>query len=74
MATVKNVKVAFGTRVRELRNQRGWSQETLADIAGVHRTYIGGIERGERNVSLENIARIANALQTSASDLLRGVQ
>jgi len=52
----------FGQRVRELRNRRGISQEELAFKAGVHRTYLGGIERGERNPSLKNIAAIAEAL------------
>lgn len=52
----------FGARVRYLREGRGWSQEELADRAELHRTYIGGIERGERNLSLENIHKLADAL------------
>ena len=52
----------FGTRVRELRIAQGLSQEVLAQKAGLHRTYIGGIERGERNVSLSNMNKIALAL------------
>ncbi|MBO5307402.1 MAG: helix-turn-helix transcriptional regulator [Lentisphaeria bacterium] len=52
----------FGDRVRELRISQGLSQEVLAQKSGLHRTYIGGIERGERNVSLENIQKIAKAL------------
>ncbi|MCI0701661.1 MAG: helix-turn-helix domain-containing protein [Planctomycetia bacterium] len=63
-------KEAFGAVVRALRQALGWSQEELADCAGLHRTYIGGIERGERNVSLENIHNIARALGTSAGRLL----
>lgn len=52
----------FGDRVRELRISQGLSQEVLAQKSGLHRTYIGGVERGERNVSLENIQKIAKAL------------
>jgi|HubBroStandDraft_6_1064221.scaffolds.fasta_scaffold4030788_1 transcriptional regulator with XRE-family HTH domain len=50
-------------RIRELRLASGISQEALADEAGVHRTYMGSVERGERNISLENIIRIAKALR-----------
>jgi transcriptional regulator with XRE-family HTH domain len=53
----------FGQRVRELRERIGVSQETLANRAGIHRTYVGGVERGERNVSLRNIMRLAEALE-----------
>jgi transcriptional regulator with XRE-family HTH domain len=59
----------FGNRVRELRVAQGLSQEELAQKAGLHRTYIGGIERGERNVSLENIQRIALALNVTIARL-----
>jgi len=59
MATVKS---KLGARVRKLRQLKGLSQEAFADKCGLHRTYIGAIERGERNVSLENIERIAKAL------------
>lgn len=62
-------RVAFGRRVRELRLQRSLSQEGLADVAGLHRTYIGSIERGERNVSLDNIHRLAVALGVDPQDL-----
>lgn len=58
-------RVAFGQRVRELRLARGYSQERLAVLAQLHRTYVGGVERGERNVSLINIWRLANALTVS---------
>lgn len=52
----------FGSRVRAARNKRGWSQEELADRTGMDRTYIGGIERGERNVALLNVNKLAVAL------------
>lgn len=61
---------AFGTRVRELRREQGLSQEDLADRADLHRTYVGSIERGERNVALLNIHRLARALGVTARDLL----
>ncbi len=60
---------AFGGRIRELRQRRGLSQEALADAAGLHRTYVGSVERGGRNVSLENIHELANALDVAARDL-----
>ena len=61
----------FAVRVRELRLQKGVSQEKLAEIAGIHRTYLGGIELGLRNPSLRNIGRIANALGVPAAELFR---
>lgn len=62
----------FGRRVRALREQRGWSQERLAEVSGLHRTYLGGIERGLRNPSLKNLARIAAALEVPLSKLFDG--
>jgi transcriptional regulator with XRE-family HTH domain len=58
----EQILTAFGAAVRKLRRDRGWSQEEFADRVGVHRTYMGDIERGERNVSLVNIGRIAESL------------
>lgn len=60
----------FGTRVRQRRLSLGLSQEALADAAGLHRTYIGSVERGERNVSIDNIDRISAALDATPVDLL----
>ncbi len=60
----------FGKNVRNVRTQKGYSQEELADKAGVHRTYIGMIERGEKNITLLNIEKISNALHTKFSILL----
>ena len=61
---------AFGKRIRTLRTARGLSQEQLAELAGFHRTYIGMIERGERNLSLSNIGVFANVFEMSVSELL----
>ncbi|MCI0457279.1 MAG: helix-turn-helix domain-containing protein [Gemmataceae bacterium] len=59
----------FGERVRTLRARLGLSQEALAAKAGIHRTYMGGVERGERNLSLRNIVRLAAALGVPPRDL-----
>jgi transcriptional regulator with XRE-family HTH domain len=57
----RSIKSLVGKSVRALREERGYSQEELAERAGLHRNYVGGIERGERNVGLENIAKLAKA-------------
>lgn len=59
-----------GKRIRQLRAERGYSQESFAIACGLDRTYIGGIERGERNLGLKNLFRIAHALEVPPSDLL----
>ena len=56
--------------LRRLRGERGLSQEALADLAGLHRTYVGSIERSERNVSLDNIDRLAASLKVTVPQLL----
>lgn len=61
---------AFGQRVRTLRAKKGISQEELADRCGVHRTYMGRIERGETNITLTNIHKVARGLGTSPASLL----
>ena len=66
---MKIIEKQFGERVRELRLARNLSQEGLAFKARMHRTYVGGIERGERNPSLKNIAAIANALGVALPEL-----
>lgn len=61
-------------RVRLLRIARGWSQETLAALSGLHRTYIGAVERAERNISLDNIEKIAGAFDLPVSVLLDDIE
>jgi len=64
------ILVQFGQKVREERLERHLSQEQLAEIAGVHRTYVGMIERAEKNITLLNIEKIAKALNLEISELL----
>jgi len=66
-----NVNIRFGKKVREERQKRSLSQEGLAVRAGVHRTYIGMIERAEKNITLENIDKIAKALGIPIEELFR---
>ena len=64
----------FGENIRRLREMKGISQEKLAELSGLHRTYVGGVERGERNVGLINLVRLARALGVSPSDLVKGLE
>jgi transcriptional regulator with XRE-family HTH domain len=63
-------RIVFGRRVRQLRLQRGLSQEKLAELADLHRNYVGGVERGERNIGLLNIVALAQALKLKPAKLL----
>ncbi|CAN5761745.1 hypothetical protein BH23ACT11_BH23ACT11_27560 [soil metagenome] len=69
-----NVRVLFGRRVRELRKAKGYSQERFAMDSGLDRSYFGSVERGERNVSLDNIAVIAQALDEPIYKLFVGAE
>jgi transcriptional regulator with XRE-family HTH domain len=69
----EDVRTRFGRAVRQRRNKLGVSQEAFADLCGLDRTYIGGIERGERNVALVNIEKIAKTLRLTIAELFRGV-
>lgn len=60
----------FGRRLAELRKERGWSQERLALESGLARSYLGGVERGQRNIALVNICRLADALELKPRELL----
>lgn len=70
----KDVLIQFGQKVRQERLKRKFSQEKFADIAGVHRTYIGMIERAEKNITLENIQKISKALGVKISDLFNNIE
>ena len=72
-ASKSKILQRFGTRVRELRKAAGHSQESFAHLCEMDRTYVGGIERGERNLSLQNINVIAKALRITLSKLLEGL-
>ena len=66
----ETVETRFGRRLREVRESRGISQEDLAARAGVHRTYVGLLERGERNVTLRTIEKLADALEVQMAELM----
>ena len=65
---------ALGQRIRELRTERGYSQEAFADKCGVHRTFMGTVERGESNLSFQNIAKVATALGITLSTLFLDIE
>ena len=73
-STTEAHAVEFGARIRARRTKLGWSQETLAEHAGMHFTYVGSVERGQRNVSLKNILRLAEALDTDPGELIQGIR
>ena len=65
-----DVTVRFGRRLREVRTRVGISQEKLAELAGLHRTYVSSVERGQRNISLFNIENLAHALGVKMAELM----
>lgn len=69
----EKIQIRFGEAVRKERLKTGQSQEKLAEIAGLHRTYIGMIERGEKNLTISNIEKIANALNIPISKLFEQI-
>jgi transcriptional regulator with XRE-family HTH domain len=73
-ADLKKIRKSFGVRIRTLRKAKGFSQEEFAYECSLHRTYMGDIERGERNVSIDNIAKIAATLHMSISELFSGIK
>jgi transcriptional regulator with XRE-family HTH domain len=68
---VSEARKVFASRLRQIRQVKGLSQEDLADRAGLHRTYVGSVERGERNISIDNIERLAKALEIDIIELIR---
>jgi transcriptional regulator with XRE-family HTH domain len=71
--TPRDIKHAFGHRVRELRAARAWSQEETAEATGLHWTYIGQVERGERNLTLLSIQKIAKGFKIEMMELFEGL-
>ena len=71
---MKTLLVLLGKRVHDLRAAKEWSQEEFAHISGLHRTYIGQIERGEKNISFENLTKIFSVLGVTLSELLSGLE
>lgn len=68
--TIHKSRKIFARNLKEMRVKQQLSQEKLADIAGLHRTYVGSVERGERNISIDNMERLASALNITIQDLL----
>ncbi|WP_413373944.1 helix-turn-helix domain-containing protein [Paenibacillus taichungensis] len=66
-----NLPESVGNRIRELRKAKGWTQEQLAEAAGLHYSYIGGVERGDRNISLETLEKIINGFQVPAEEIFK---
>ena len=64
----------IGERIRQLRNERGWSQKELAHIADINRTYVGELERGEKNVTIVSLSKVVSALETTFEELFRYIQ
>lgn len=71
---MNDLLVILGKRVHELRAAQNWSQEEFAHISGLHRTYIGQIERGEKNISFGNLSKISGVLGVTLSELLSGLE
>jgi transcriptional regulator with XRE-family HTH domain len=70
MNSQKSARIVFANNLRKLRHARGMSQEELALLTGIHRTYISSVERGMRNISIDNMERIASALGASLAEML----
>ena len=71
---MNDLLVLLGKRIHDLRAARKWSQEEFAHVSGFHRTYVGQIERGEKNMSFDNLAKVADALGVTMSALLDGLE
>jgi transcriptional regulator with XRE-family HTH domain len=70
---VRDIQQHVGTRVRQLRRKKGWSQDLFADKSGLNRAHVGEIERGEANVTIQTLKIIADTLTTTITDLVKGI-
>ncbi|MGO9517237.1 MAG: helix-turn-helix domain-containing protein [Candidatus Korobacteraceae bacterium] len=70
---MQHIQRKLGDRIRRLRSRKGWSQEQFAAVSGVHRTYIGAVERGEKNLMISTLHTLAKTLDTSIAQLFRGI-
>ena len=68
---MKNIKQQFGDAIKKRRSELGITQEKLAELSNLHRTYVADVERGKRNISLENIAKVIHALDLSLADFFK---
>lgn len=71
---MSKIQVSFGNIIRKIRLSKGISQESFADLCGLHRTYISDVELGKRNISIENIEKVANALGVQISEIFEEVE
>lgn len=74
LKTASTIREVFASNLKRLRLAKGLSQEKLAERAGLHRTYVGSVERAERNISIDNIELLAHALQVTVAELLKEVK
>lgn len=70
---MQSIQRRLGDRIRKLRVKKGWTQEEFAEISGLHRTYIGAVERGEKNLTLTTLCTMSKTLDTTIANLLRGI-
>jgi transcriptional regulator with XRE-family HTH domain len=70
---MQQIQRELGERIRKLRRQKGWSQEEFAAVSGLHRTYVGAVERGEKNLTLSTMLTLAKTLGSTIGQLFRGI-
>lgn len=70
---MQQIQRKLGDRIRKLRSRKGWSQEQFAAVSGLHRTYVGAVERGEKNLTISTLHTLAKTLDTSIVQLFRGI-
>jgi transcriptional regulator with XRE-family HTH domain len=70
---MQSIQRQLGDRIRKLRVEKGWSQEDFAEVTGFHRTYVGAVERGEKNMTISTLQTVAKTFNVSLSVLFRGI-